>query len=344
MDDYTAINLDVQTLLDERHLLQPSRGTLPIGTGKWMGPFRGRRRGHGTEFDDLRHYYPGDDARHIDWKASARTNRLHTRLYHEETDVSTTVIADLRDAMFTGSNQLQAIPVCRVAARLIWQAIEGGSRSGVLVVSDAGISLSDPGSGHQSAIDACSLLARRFDDIQRRLCATTSNQPFSEVEDPDNSFHSLISLTTPEDTSSAVQLDAVIKWLMLHAGKLSTVIWVSDFQQCGTHFNRDLALLESSAGNVAIVVEDPLLSSGLPPGQYGFCLIPNSTHADTDNRKLLKRVVSLGYSASERLRTALELTATQRKERFSALQVPMLHIEEGLDTIISILHDRQFLP
>jgi len=342
MDDHTAINLSVQTLLDERHSMQPSASLQPLGTGKWMGPFQGRRRGHGTEFDDLRHYYPGDDARHIDWKASARTNRLHTRLYREERDVRTTVIADLRDAMFTGSHELQAIRVCCVAARLIWQATEGGSRSSVLVVSDAGISLSDPGSGHQAAIDACSLLAKRFEDTQRRLGATSPTGLSVEMEDSNGSSSSVISLTNPENTAKTVQLDTVIDWIMQHSGKLSTVLWVSDFQQCGTDFNRNMALLESGADNMAIIVEDPLLSTGLPQGQYGFSQNPHA--ADADHGKLQKRFVSVGFSASEQLRTALKVAAAQRNKRFSTLQVPMLHIEEGLDTIISALRYRQYLP
>jgi uncharacterized protein (DUF58 family) len=54
-------------------------------------PMRGRvgeRLGAGTgsslEFQDHRSYVPGDDLRHVDWKAYARSSVLSVRLYREE--------------------------------------------------------------------------------------------------------------------------------------------------------------------------------------------------------------------------------------------------------------------
>jgi uncharacterized protein (DUF58 family) len=43
-----------------------------------------RRRGSGTSFANLRDYVPGDDPRHIDWKATARRNRLISREFAVE--------------------------------------------------------------------------------------------------------------------------------------------------------------------------------------------------------------------------------------------------------------------
>jgi len=54
-------------------------------------PMRGRvgeRLGAGTgsslEFQDHRPYVPGDDLRHVDWRAFARSDVLSIRLYREE--------------------------------------------------------------------------------------------------------------------------------------------------------------------------------------------------------------------------------------------------------------------
>ncbi|MCP3914550.1 MAG: DUF58 domain-containing protein [bacterium] len=48
----------------------------------------GERLGKGTgsslEFQDRRTYVPGDDVRHLDWKAYARTDQVMVRLYREE--------------------------------------------------------------------------------------------------------------------------------------------------------------------------------------------------------------------------------------------------------------------
>src|SRR3954467_8045375 len=45
------------------------------------------KRGRGLEFADHRQYTPGDDFRHIDWKAYKRLNRLLLRLFDEERDL-----------------------------------------------------------------------------------------------------------------------------------------------------------------------------------------------------------------------------------------------------------------
>lgn len=346
MNDHAAINLDVQTLLEERHALKQQGGTLPPGRGHWIGQFQGKRRGHGSEYDDLRHYSTGDDARHIDWKASARTGVLHTRLYREEKDIRTTVVADLRDAMFTGSIELQAVRVCKVAARLLWQATQGGSRANVLVVTDGGISLSEPGSAHQAAIDACALLARQFTSNQTRLnaAAGTDTDTASSSAHPSTDPIMEFCIDTGINGYRALNLDTVSQWLIEHPGKLSTLLWISDFQHCGAHFDRNIAMLSETSDNVAIVVEDPLLKSGLPGGHYGYTSHNQTNTVAHDNAVPENRSVSLGYRASEQLRAALVMAATQRQARFEQLMVPMLSIEDGIDSIVTTLRHEQFLP
>ena len=48
------------------------------------GPYRSPFRGRGIEFDEVRAYQPGDDARFIDWRVSARRGRVYTKLFHED--------------------------------------------------------------------------------------------------------------------------------------------------------------------------------------------------------------------------------------------------------------------
>jgi uncharacterized protein (DUF58 family) len=49
-----------------------------------IGVLQVRRRGEGMEFHQLREYRQGDPQRAIDWKATARTQRLIAREYEEE--------------------------------------------------------------------------------------------------------------------------------------------------------------------------------------------------------------------------------------------------------------------
>jgi uncharacterized protein (DUF58 family) len=57
------------------------------------------KRGHGLEFADHRGYTPGDDFRHIDWKAYKRLNRLLLRLFDEEQDLPIYLLLDTSRSM-----------------------------------------------------------------------------------------------------------------------------------------------------------------------------------------------------------------------------------------------------
>lgn len=65
-------------------------------------PARGARMGERTalaaggslEFLDARPYQPGDEPRHVDWRAYARTRRLTTRTYHAERAADVLVLFD----------------------------------------------------------------------------------------------------------------------------------------------------------------------------------------------------------------------------------------------------------
>jgi uncharacterized protein (DUF58 family) len=56
-------------------------------------------RGRGLEFADHRPYAPGDDFRHIDWKAYQRLGRLLLRLYDEERDLPIYLMLDVSGSM-----------------------------------------------------------------------------------------------------------------------------------------------------------------------------------------------------------------------------------------------------
>lgn len=58
------------------------------------GAIRKRRRGEGTDFRQLREYRQGDSQRAIDWKATARQQKLISREYQEERDQQVVFLLD----------------------------------------------------------------------------------------------------------------------------------------------------------------------------------------------------------------------------------------------------------
>ncbi|QRP65699.1 DUF58 domain-containing protein [Rhodanobacter sp. FDAARGOS 1247] len=65
-----------------------------------------RRRGEGTEFQELRDYRVGDSLRKIDWKATARSSRLISREYRDERNQQVVLMLDCGRRMLAQDDQL----------------------------------------------------------------------------------------------------------------------------------------------------------------------------------------------------------------------------------------------
>ena len=72
----------------------------------------GERLGSGTgsslEFQDYRSYSPGDDLRHVDWAAYARSELLAVRLYREEVAPRVDLVLDVSRSMAVTPEKLRA--------------------------------------------------------------------------------------------------------------------------------------------------------------------------------------------------------------------------------------------
>src|SRR5439155_2967235 len=69
----------------------------------------GARAGSSLEFRDHRSYEPGDDLRHVDWHAFARTDQLSVKLYREEVSPHLDVLIDgSRSMALAGSAKARA--------------------------------------------------------------------------------------------------------------------------------------------------------------------------------------------------------------------------------------------
>lgn len=102
------------------------------------GRKRSRLRGRGLDFDELRHYRPGDDIRNIDWRVTNRTGKPHVRVYTEERDRPVIVVVDQRLPMFFGSQQkMKSVVAAEVAAITAWRVLGVGDRIGAILFNDS---------------------------------------------------------------------------------------------------------------------------------------------------------------------------------------------------------------
>lgn len=76
---------------------------LPLGARAWKGQageFQGAGIGSSIDFQDHRDYTPGDDPRHINWQAYARTGQYSMKLYREEVRPVVDLFVDVSESMW----------------------------------------------------------------------------------------------------------------------------------------------------------------------------------------------------------------------------------------------------
>lgn len=102
----------------------------------------GQRFGKGTgsslEFQEFRDYQAGDDLRHVDWRAYARTETLTTRLYREEVAATIELILDGSKSMALTSAKANT---SRGLASFLAGAASGDSLFKALLASDPPVPL-----------------------------------------------------------------------------------------------------------------------------------------------------------------------------------------------------------
>lgn len=77
----------------------------PTKTRNWLGNIQSRRIGIGTEFYSIREYVSGDDVRKINWKGSARTDKLLVNEYEGENSGDAIIVLDAKEEYMAGTER-----------------------------------------------------------------------------------------------------------------------------------------------------------------------------------------------------------------------------------------------
>jgi len=121
-------------------------------------------RGRGMEYAESRDYVAGDDARHIDWKLSARTGKTHTKTFQTERERLTLIVADCTPALYFGTRvRFKSVQAARAGAVAAWSALRDGDRLAALCDCDTQSNpLIPPASGTRGVLRVLDALVRWY--------------------------------------------------------------------------------------------------------------------------------------------------------------------------------------
>lgn len=117
------------------------------------GDYRSVFRGPGIEFDEVREYVEGDDARLIDWNVSSRMNEPFTKTFREERELTLVLVVDVSASLLSGPpNRTRRETVAELVALLSLAAAVNNDRVGAILFSDRIESWVAPRKGKRHAL------------------------------------------------------------------------------------------------------------------------------------------------------------------------------------------------
>lgn len=111
----------------------PAFPTMP--TAGRSGEMLGRASGSSLEFQEHRQYLPGDDIRHLDWAAYARTDNLMIRRFRDEINPRSQILLDVSASMNTGSG-IKSKTARQLASLFSLMISSLGGRAEVILLGD----------------------------------------------------------------------------------------------------------------------------------------------------------------------------------------------------------------
>jgi uncharacterized protein (DUF58 family) len=160
----------------------PSRKQLPEKLSKLRlidGRTAARVRGQGTEFDSLRDYVEGDDARSIDWRATARRSSVVVRTWRPERNRRLLLVVDTGRTSAARIGQGTRLDTALDAALLLGTlASKAGDHVDVMAIDDRPRLLAR---GSDTDGDSLATLLRAMAGLQPRLVETDARRLVAEV-------------------------------------------------------------------------------------------------------------------------------------------------------------------
>lgn len=134
-----------------------------VDDGQPGGLHRSLRRGGGVEFSEHKEYASGDDLRHLDWKAYARTDRYYIKRYEQEVHATLTLVLDSSASMafhdLRGGDKFDAVRLLLATLGLV--LVRQGDSVGLVIVGHPELNVA-PGGGLRHFANLC----ERMEQVQ----------------------------------------------------------------------------------------------------------------------------------------------------------------------------------
>ncbi len=205
----------------------------------FVGKNVSRLRGRGLNFEELRHYAPGDDIRLLDWKVTRRTGKPHVKVFTEERERNIYLVIDQRRTMFFGSTgKLKSVIAAELAALLAWQVTSQTDRIGAVIYSDEDIKVIPAKRSENHILYILSEIVKK----NNQLSATLLNK----------------SAGNKKTNTDQVKFNYVLHKLMLSCGHDALLVLIGDGHDFNEESSEFIKRLRRHNDLVAIHIEDPL--------------------------------------------------------------------------------------
>ncbi|CAN2039422.1 von Willebrand factor type A [Candidatus Magnetomoraceae bacterium gMMP-15] len=102
----------------------------------FAGQYESAFKGRGMEFAEVREYQPGDNIRDIDWNVFARSGHPYVKVFHEERELTVTLLIDLSASNLFGTRKrFKREMIAEVSGLISFAAIRTNDRVGAVLFS-----------------------------------------------------------------------------------------------------------------------------------------------------------------------------------------------------------------
>ena len=246
-----VISVSLQSLIrlgDKAQYLTSPRSMIRASLqGLHLSPFKGR----GMDFAETRPYEDGDDVRNLDWRVTARSGKLHTKLFQEERERPVLLCVDLQPPMFFATRGVfKSVIAAQAAALLAWNALKAGDRVGGLIFDGENIHEVRPLRNRS-----------RLLHLLKMISEATLRHPRGQ---------------TPQ--AQTQQLSAALSNLRRVVTPGSRIFLLSDFHGIDAVVRKQLAVLAHRSDLYLLMISDPMEQQFPTTGQWRV----------TDSRRFLQ--------------------------------------------------------